>query len=87
MGRRSRNLFHNKRRITSGLTHGDDFVVIETKESLLELKKQLGSVYPTKASIIGTGATKSICALNRGICLGETRILHQHDPRHVDVLV
>ena len=35
---------HNKRRKTSGLTHGDDFVVRVTKESLLELKKQLESV-------------------------------------------
>ena len=41
--RSSRNVFHNKRK-TSGLTHGDDFVVTVTKESLLELKKQLESV-------------------------------------------
>ena len=27
LGRSSRNLFHNKKRETSGLTHGDDFVV------------------------------------------------------------
>ena len=27
----SRNLFHNKKRKTSGLTHGDDFVVTGTK--------------------------------------------------------
>ena len=31
-----------------------------TKGSLLELKKQLESVYPIKASIIGAGSTKSI---------------------------
>ena len=36
-----------------GFTHGDDFVVAGSKESLLELRKQLESVYPIKASIIG----------------------------------
>ena len=53
LGRSSRNLFQHKTRKTSGLTHGDDFVVTGMKESLLELKKQLESVYPIKASIIG----------------------------------
>ena len=43
LGRSSRNLFHNKKRKTSGLTHGDDFVVTGTKGSLLELKKKLES--------------------------------------------
>ena len=47
--------------------------------SLLEL--------PVKASVIGAVSTKSIKALNRRICWGETGILYQHDPRHVDVLV
>ena len=51
--RKSRNLFHNKKGKTLGLTHGDDFVVTGTKERLLELKKQLESVYHIKASIIG----------------------------------
>ena len=55
LGRSSRNLFHNKKKKTSGLTHGDGFVVTGAKESLLELKKQLESVYPIKASIIGAG--------------------------------
>ena len=44
LGRSSRNLFHNKKRKTSGLTHGHVFVVTGTKGSLLELKKQLESV-------------------------------------------
>ena len=61
-------------------------MVTGTKESLLELKK-LESVCPIKARIIGAGSTKSIEALNRRICWGETGILYQHDPRHVDVLV
>ena len=58
-------------------------MVTGTKESLLELKKQLVSVYPIKASIIGASSTKSIKALNRRLCWGETGILYQHDPRHV----
>ena len=74
LGRSSRILFHNKKRNTSGMTHGDDFVVTGTKESLLELKKQLESVYPIKASIIGAGSAKSIKVLNRRICWGETAI-------------
>ena len=62
------NLFHNKKRKTSGLTHGDDFVVTGTKGSLLELKQQPESVYPIKASIIGAGSTRGVKALNRRIC-------------------
>ena len=80
LGRSSRNLFHNKKRKTSVLRHGDDFVVTGTKGSL-------ESVYPIKASIIGAGSTKSMQALNRRICWEETGISYQHDPRHVDVLV
>ena len=34
LGRSSRNLFHNKKRKTSGLTHGGDFAETGTKESL-----------------------------------------------------
>ena len=69
-----RGLFHHKKRETSGLTHGDDFVVTGSKGSLLELKKQLESVYPIKASIIGAGATKSITALNRRVCRRDREI-------------
>ena len=69
------------------MTHGDDFVVTGTKGSLLDLKKQLESVYPFKASIIGAGSTQSIKAPNRRKCCGERGILYQDDPRHVDVLV
>ena len=36
-----------------------------TKGSLLELKKQLESVYPIIASVIGAGSAKSIKAMNR----------------------
>ena len=87
LGRISRNFFHNNKRKTSGLTDGDDYVVTGTKESLLELKKQLESVYPVKASIIGAVSAKSIKALNRRIRWGETEMSYQHDPRHLDVLV
>ena len=65
--RSSSNLFHNKKQQTSDLTHGDDFVVTGSQESQLELKKQLESVYPIKASIIGAGSTQGIKALNRRI--------------------
>ena len=57
------------------MTHGDDFVVTGTKESLLELNKQLESVCPIKTSIIGAGSAKSIKSLNRRKCWGETGIL------------
>ena len=62
-------------------------MVTGTKGSPLELKKQLESVYPINASIIGASSAKSIKALNRRIRWGEIGILYQHDPRHVDVLV
>ena len=44
-------------------------------------------MYPIKANIIGAGSAQSIKALNRRIRWGETGIVYQHDPRHVDVLV
>ena len=62
-------------------------MVTGSKSSLWEPKKQMESVYPIKASIIGASSTESINALNRRICWGETMILYQHDPRHLDVLV
>ena len=84
--RSPRNLFHNKNQKTSGLTHGDDFVVTGSKASLLELKKWLESVYPIKANIIWRGSAR-IKVLNRRIRWGETGIVYQNDLRHVDVLV
>ena len=62
------------------MTHGNDFVGTGTQGSLLELKKQLESVYPIKASIIGAGLAKSIKALNRRIRWEETGILHNTIP-------
>ena len=50
------------------MTHGDHFVVTGSKESLLELKKQLESVFPIKVSITGAGSAKRIKALNRRLC-------------------
>ena len=69
-----------------GFTHGDHFVVAGSKESLLELKKQLESV-SIKASIIGAGSAKSIKALSRRKCWGETGMLYQHDPQHTGFLI
>ena len=53
---------------TWGLTHGDDFVVTGSMESLLALKTQLECENPSKASILGAGSAKSIKARNRRIC-------------------
>ena len=63
-------------------------MVTGPKESLLEIKNQLKSVYPIKASIIGSGSS----ALKRAskswrTRWGKTGIVYQYDPRHVDVLV
>ena len=80
-------MFHNKKNKTSGLTHGDDFVVTGSKGSLLELKKWLESVYPIQASIIGAGSAKSMKALSGRIRWGKTETVHQHDHRHVDFIV
>ena len=52
-------------------------MVTGTKRSYLELKKQLESVYPIKASIVVAGSTKDIKALNRRICWGEKGILYR----------
>ena len=85
--RSSRILFHNNKKNISVLTHGDDFVVTESTESLVELKKRLESAYPIKASMIGASSAKSTKALNRRVRLGERGMVYQHDPRHVDILV
>ena len=45
------------------------------------------SVYPIKAKIIGHGSPKSIKTLIRRLHWGKRRIVYQHDPRHVYVLV
>ena len=73
--------FHNHKKKTWVLTHGDDFVVTGSKESLVEPKKRLESVYPIRASIIGAGYAKSFKALNRRIRWGETGTVYQHDSR------
>ena len=49
----SRNLFHNNKRKTSGLTDGDAFVVTGTKECLLELKKQRRACSQSKRASSG----------------------------------
>ena len=76
LGRRARSLFH-----------GDDFTVAGSKESLLELRKQLEERVSNQSEHHRAGSAKSIKALSRRICWGETGILYQHDPRHVDFLI
>ena len=79
LGLSSKNLFHHKENRVSGLTHGDDFVLTGPTKRLTEFETEMTSVYPMKAKIISLGSPKSIKTLNRR--------LHQHDPRHIDVLV
>ena len=57
-GAQPKKLVPQQDRETSGLTHGDHFVVTETKASLLELEKQLESAIPIKVSIVGAGSAK-----------------------------
>ena len=71
----------------SGLTHGDDFVLTGPTKKLMESERNMTSVYPIKAKIIGYGSPKSIKTLNRRLHWGKRGIVHRHDPRHVDVLV
>ena len=73
LGRSSSNFVHNKKRKTSGLTDGDDFVVTGSKESLLEPKNQLESVYPIKASTIGAGFGKEYQGAESENTLGRDR--------------
>ena len=44
-------------------------------------------VDPMKTEIISYGSPKNIKTLNRSLHWGKRGIVHQHDPRHVDVLV
>ena len=53
----------------------------------MEFEVKMASVYPIKAKIIGYGSPKSIKTLNRRLHWGKREIVHQHDPRHVDMLV
>ena len=80
-------MFHHKGNQVSGLTHGDDFVLTGPAKRLKEFEKEMKSVYPFKAKIIGFGSLESIKTLSRRLHWGEEGIVYQHDPRHVDVLV
>ena len=80
--RSSRNLLHNKKKKTSGLTHGDDFVVTGTTGESVGAQEAAGERVsnPIQASQIRQRASKHDI-------LGRNRNLYQHDPRHLDVLV
>ena len=67
--------------------HRNDFEVTGTKGRLLDLKKQRRTCTHSKRASLGEVRQTNIKALNRTICCGETVTLHQHDPRHIDVLV
>ena len=84
LGRSSRSLFHIKKRKTSGLTHGDDFVVTGSKGSLLELKKQLESVSNQSKhhrDRFDKELQSAESQKNAGV------FLYQRDLPHVDVLI
>ena len=87
LGLSSKNLFHHKENRVSGLTHGDDFVLTGPTKRLTEFENEMTSVYPIKAKIISLGSPKSIKTLNRRLHWGKEGIVHQHYPRHIDVLV
>ena len=86
-GLSSKNLFHHKENRVSGLTHGDDFVLTGPTKKLMEFERKMTRVDPIKAKIISHGSPKSIKTVNRRLHWGKRRIVCQHDPRHVDVLV
>ena len=69
------------------MTHGADFVLIGPTKKLMEFEREMTSVYPIKAKILGYGSPKSIKTLNRRLHRRKGGVVHQHDPRHVDVLV
>ena len=69
------------------MTHGDDFVLTGPTKKLVEFEKRKISVYPIKAKIISHGSPKNIKTLNRRLRSRKRGLVHQHDPRHVDVLV
>ena len=67
LGRSSRNLFHNEKKKTSGLTNGDDLMVTGTKGSLLELKMQLESVYPISAKEHQSAESETMLGKDRDV--------------------
>ena len=75
-GDSARSLFHQKKKKISGLTHGDDFVVRGSKESLLELKKQLERV-SNQSEHHGGKFGNEHQGLEPENMLG---LLYQHDP-------
>ena len=87
----SRNLFHNRKRKTSGLTHGDDFVVGQVRKGVCWSSRSSwrACIQSKRASSGQVRQRVSFKALNRTVCWREreTGILCQHDPRHVDVIV
>ena len=72
LGHSSKNMFRQEKHQVSGMTHGNDFVLTGPTERLTEKK------------LISYGSTEGIKA---DCCTGRKRaIVHQHDPRHFDVL-
>ena len=51
------------------------------------VRQDIDSVLSIKAKIISYGSPKSIKTLNRRLHWRKRRVVYQHDPRHVDVLV
>ena len=69
------------------MTHGEDFVVTIPTDRLSKLKHKLAGVYPIKTKAISNGSRDSIKALNSRLHWRERKVMYQHDPRHVDMLV
>ena len=79
--------FRQERHQVSGLTHDDDFVLTGPTERPTNFENKMTDVYPIKAKVISYGSSESIKALGTRLHWGKLGIVHQHDPRHVDVLV
>ena len=85
LGLRSKTLFYQEGHQISGMTHGDDFVLTGPTAQLKEFDSKMKGVFLIKANTIRHGSSESIKALNRRLHWRKRGIVHQHDPRHVDV--
>ena len=80
-------LVASRRESSSGMTHGDDFVLTGPTARPKEFESKMRGVFSHRSKIISHGSPESIKALNRRLHWGKRGIVCQHDPRHVDVLV
>ena len=71
------------------LVHGDDFVSVGSKESVIKFKERLEGRFEVKTKVLGSGQgeEKEGRVLNRVIRVTENGWEYEPDQRHADIII